>query len=73
VAELVAARFQVTRGREVAIEAPDPPAGSSPQAQIRFEVGKLLATGFSPGADWDREVDGTLDVAERVAAIDAGR
>ena len=67
VAELVAARFQVTRGREVAIETPDSPPGSAPQAQIRFEVGKLLATGFSPRADWDREVDGTLDVAERVA------
>jgi UDP-glucose 4-epimerase len=72
-AELVAARLRVTRDREVVVEAPAPPAGSTPQAHTRFEIGKLLNTGFSPSADWDREVDGTLDVAERVAAMAAGR
>lgn len=72
VADLVAERFRVRRGGQVAIDAPDPPAGAEPPP-VRFDVGKLLATGFSPGADWDREVDGTFDVAERVAARTAGR
>lgn len=71
VAELVAARFRATRGREVIVEAPEPPAGPPPEP-VRFDVGKLEATGFRPRTDWDGEIDGTLEVAERVAAAAGG-
>lgn len=72
VAEFVAARFFYCRGRRVSIEAPEP-RESIPGENVRFDVSKLLATGFSLQGDWEAEVDGTIEVAERVVSRQSSR
>jgi UDP-glucose 4-epimerase len=62
-AELIADEFERRYGRKAGIEVGPDDAASS-LSEVRYGIGKLLATGFMPRDEMSAEIQGTFEICE---------